>query len=104
MLGPAGVGRHEPARIRRRRADGNIVGERQDPLVPKPADPFDQLGFSAGVVQPNVGHAASLFVVRLGGDPGTVVNRDSMANPASFDVFVAYAKARHNNEERQGRG
>ncbi|MCF3592525.1 acetoacetate--CoA ligase [Rhodobacteraceae bacterium LMO-12] len=30
----------------------------------------------------------------LGGDPDTVVNRDSMANPASFDVFVEYAKAR----------
>lgn len=30
----------------------------------------------------------------LGGDPETVVNRDSMANPASFDVFVAYAAAR----------
>ena len=30
----------------------------------------------------------------LGGDPATVVNRDSMANPASFDVFVDYAKAR----------
>ena len=29
----------------------------------------------------------------LGGDPDTVVNRDSMANPASFDVFVDYATA-----------
>ena len=30
----------------------------------------------------------------LGGDPKTVVNRDSMANPDSFDFFVAYAAAR----------
>lgn len=30
----------------------------------------------------------------LGGDPATVVNRDSMANPDSFDTFIAYAKAR----------
>ena len=30
----------------------------------------------------------------LGGDPATVVNRDSMANPASFDFFTAYADAR----------
>lgn len=32
----------------------------------------------------------------LGGDPAKVVNRDSMANPESFDFFVAYAKARAN--------
>jgi len=32
----------------------------------------------------------------LGGDPASVVNRDSMANPASFDFFTAYAKARAN--------
>lgn len=30
----------------------------------------------------------------LGGDPAKVVNRDSMANPDSFDPFIAYAKAR----------
>lgn len=30
----------------------------------------------------------------LGGDPAKVVNRDSMANPDSFDAFIAYAKAR----------
>ena len=30
----------------------------------------------------------------LGGDPARVVNRDSMANPASFDFFIAYAAAR----------
>lgn len=30
----------------------------------------------------------------LGGDPARVVNRDSMANPESFDAFIAYAKAR----------
>lgn len=30
----------------------------------------------------------------LGGDAGTVVNRDSMANPDSFDFFIAYASAR----------
>ena len=30
----------------------------------------------------------------LGGDPARVVNRDSMANPMSFDFFVAYADAR----------
>ena len=28
----------------------------------------------------------------LGGDPARVVNRDSMANPESFDFFVRYAK------------
>ena len=28
----------------------------------------------------------------LGGDPAKVVNRDSMANPASFDYFIDYAK------------
>ncbi|MGC1502651.1 MAG: acetoacetate--CoA ligase [Sulfitobacter sp.] len=30
----------------------------------------------------------------LGGDPAKVVNRDSMANPDSFDFFIAYADAR----------
>ncbi len=30
----------------------------------------------------------------LGGDPDKVVNRDSMANPDSFDAFIAYAAAR----------
>ena len=30
----------------------------------------------------------------LGGDPKSVVNRDSMANPESFDFFLAYANAR----------
>lgn len=32
----------------------------------------------------------------LGGDAETVVNRDSMANPDSFDFFIAYADARAN--------
>ncbi|KIN70207.1 Acetoacetate-CoA ligase [Sulfitobacter noctilucicola] len=32
----------------------------------------------------------------LGGDPERVVNRDSMANPDSFDFFIAYANARAN--------
>jgi acetoacetyl-CoA synthetase len=32
----------------------------------------------------------------LGGDPASVVNRDSMANPASFDFYIAYADARAN--------
>lgn len=31
----------------------------------------------------------------LGGDPAKVVNRDSMANPDSFDFFVRYAKDRN---------
>lgn len=30
----------------------------------------------------------------LGGDPARVVNRDSMANPDSFEAFIAYAAAR----------
>ncbi|MFC4671927.1 acetoacetate--CoA ligase [Seohaeicola nanhaiensis] len=30
----------------------------------------------------------------LGGDPAKVVNRDSMANPGSFDAFIAYARQR----------
>ena len=30
----------------------------------------------------------------LGGDPAKVVNRDSMANPHSFDTFIAYAAAK----------
>ena len=30
----------------------------------------------------------------LGGDPAKVVNRDSMANPDSFDFFIRYAKER----------
>jgi len=30
----------------------------------------------------------------LGGDAAKVVNRDSMANPASFDIFIDYAKSR----------
>ena len=31
----------------------------------------------------------------LGGDPNKVVNRDSMANPDSFDTFIAYAADRN---------
>ncbi len=30
----------------------------------------------------------------LGGDPDKVVNRDSMANPDSFDTFIEYARSR----------
>jgi len=30
----------------------------------------------------------------LGGDPAKVVNRDSMANPDSFNAFIAYARIR----------
>jgi acetoacetyl-CoA synthetase len=30
----------------------------------------------------------------LGQDPEKVVNRDSMANPDSFDFYVSYANAR----------
>lgn len=30
----------------------------------------------------------------LGGDPDKIVNRDSMANPASFDIYIAYAATR----------
>jgi acetoacetyl-CoA synthetase len=30
----------------------------------------------------------------LGGDPARVVNRDSMANPGSFDFFIDYAARR----------
>ncbi len=30
----------------------------------------------------------------LGGDPEKVVNRDSMANPDSFDAFLRYAETR----------
>ena len=33
----------------------------------------------------------------LGGDPEKVVNRDSMANPDSFEVFLGYAAARAAN-------
>ncbi|MGB3243510.1 MAG: acetoacetate--CoA ligase [Sulfitobacter sp.] len=32
----------------------------------------------------------------LGGEAGRVVNKDSMANPESFDFFIAYAQARAN--------
>jgi acetoacetyl-CoA synthetase len=35
----------------------------------------------------------------LGGDPAKVVNRDSMANPASFDTFIAYASTRELHKE-----
>ncbi len=31
----------------------------------------------------------------LGGDPDKVINRDSMANPDSFDPFIAYAEKRN---------
>lgn len=35
----------------------------------------------------------------LGGDPDRVVNRDSMANPDSFDAFIAYAAQRRACED-----
>ncbi len=34
----------------------------------------------------------------LGGDPARVVNRDSMANPDSFDYFIDYAKSREDSD------
>ncbi len=34
----------------------------------------------------------------LGGDPANVVNRDSMANPDSFDAFIDYARAREDSQ------
>lgn len=36
----------------------------------------------------------------MGGDPAIVVNRDSMANPESFDWFVAYAQRRASGGEK----
>jgi acetoacetyl-CoA synthetase len=30
----------------------------------------------------------------MGGEPDTVVSRDSLANPGAFDWFVAYAAER----------
>ena len=39
----------------------------------------------------------------LGGDPAKVVNRDSMANPDSFDTFVAYAATRNATSGKQRR-
>lgn len=38
----------------------------------------------------------------LGGDPATVVNRDSMANPDSFDAYIAYAEAREEGQPAAG--
>ena len=38
----------------------------------------------------------------LGGDPDKVVNRDSMANPGSFDAFIAYATARNQGNSAKG--
>ena len=35
----------------------------------------------------------------LGGDPATVVNRDSMANPASFNQFTDYARRRNDRPD-----
>ncbi|TMM55289.1 acetoacetate--CoA ligase [Sulfitobacter sabulilitoris] len=35
----------------------------------------------------------------LGGDPDRIVNRDSMANPDSFDTFIAYAAARSQKDD-----
>ena len=35
----------------------------------------------------------------LGGDPDKVVNRDSMANPDSFDQFIAYSAARSKKDD-----
>ena len=41
----------------------------------------------------------------LGEDPARVVNRDSMANPDSFDIFIAYARARAaGGNGKRGRG
>ncbi len=40
----------------------------------------------------------------LGGDPERIVNRDSMANPASFDALIAYANARNRGEKRPANG
>jgi len=34
----------------------------------------------------------------LGGDPDKIVNRDSMANPDSFDAFITYAERRQTTE------
>ena len=37
----------------------------------------------------------------LGGDPDKTVNRDSMANPDSFDTFIAYAKTLNDNMKKE---
>ena len=37
----------------------------------------------------------------LGGDPDKIVNRDSMANPESFDTFIAYAKTLNDNMKKE---
>lgn len=37
----------------------------------------------------------------LGGDPDKIVNRDSMANPDSFDTFIAYAKTLNDNMKKE---
>lgn len=40
----------------------------------------------------------------LGGDPKRIVNRDSMANPASFDALIAYAESRNRGKKRPANG
>ena len=37
----------------------------------------------------------------LGGDPDKIVNRDSMANPDSFDTFIPYAKTLNDNMKKE---
>ena len=86
LLRPGRVGGHQPVRVRGGRRGGDVMGERQDPLIPELAGPLHQFPFGTRVVQPDVGHPASLLVSGLRGDV------DELNHPAA-ELAVALAQA-----------
>ena len=104
--GPAGIGRHHGVRAGCRCAGGDVVGERQDPLVPQLPGALDKLALGARVVQPDVGHRTALLVGGLGGDPGPGVGLVHAANveqPGQAHVRIG-VDHHHQREQRRHPG
>ena len=68
---------------------GVLVSERANPIT-------DEIVEVADIPRTLSGKKLEVPVKKLllGHDPDKVVNRDSMANPDSFDQFLAYAATR----------
>ena len=89
LIGPRRVGGNQPTGIVCRCAGGEVVGERQDPVVPEAAGAFGEFTLAAGVVEPDVGHAPPLLLGGLRGDagPGVVLAESAVLDQPSHPDF-----------------
>ena len=103
LIGPRRIGRHDFARLRGGRPGSEVVRERQDPLIPEFAGLLHQTALGAGVVQPDIGDPASLFLSRLGSDPRPgirLIHPTNADQPVQPHVRIGV----HHHDQREQRG